>query len=109
MRVNADVSMAGEARYARTNIQFQQYWPLSRKWTLAFNSDLGWGQGLEGRPYPLFKNFYVGGQGSVRGFQTSSLGPKTFDSNNAQIYVGGAKKVVFNTELLAPLPGSGAD
>ncbi len=110
LRVNADLSTTGDARYARTNFQYQEYWPLSRKLTLAFNSDLGWGQGLDGRSYPLFKNFYVGGQGSVRGFETSSLGgTKTTDPNSPQIYLGGAKKVVFNTELLSPVPGAGAD
>ena len=36
----------------------------------------GLGQGLDGRPYPLFKNFYGGGLGSVRGFQAGSLGPR---------------------------------
>ena len=102
----ADVSVAGDVRYARTNYKFQQYIPLNKKYTFAFNTDLGWGQGLNGQDYPLFKNFYVGGLGSVRGFEQSTLGPK---SSTAGIYLGGPKKVVFNAELLMPFPGAGND
>jgi outer membrane protein insertion porin family len=105
-RFNADVSVAGDARYFRTNYQIQQYIPLSKKYTLALNSDLGWGQGLSNRPYPLFKNYFVGGLGSVRGFQQSSLGPS--DSTNS-VFLGGPKKIVMNAELLAPFPGAGND
>ncbi len=108
-RVNADVSVAGDVRYARASYQFQQYVPLSKKYTLAFNTDLGWGQGLKGQPYPLFKNFFVGGLGSVRGFEQSTLGPAPSDSNPTPIYLGGPKKLVFNAELLMPFPGAGND
>jgi outer membrane protein insertion porin family len=105
-RFNADLSMAGDARYVRTNYQIQQYTPLTKKYTLALNADLGWGQGLSDRPYPLFKNYFVGGLGSVRGFQQSTLGPS--DSTNT-LYLGGPKKIVMNAEMLAPFPGAGND
>ena len=110
-RVNADMSVAGDIRYARASYQYQQYVPLSKKYTLAFNTDLGWGQGLKGQPYPLFKNFFVGGLGSVRGFEQSTLGParQTSISNTAPIYLGGPTKLVFNAELLMPFPGAGND
>ncbi len=105
-RFNSDLSMAGDARYVRTNYQIQQYTPLTKRYTLALNADLGWGQGLSNRPYPLFKNYFVGGLGSVRGFQQSTLGPS--DSTNS-LYLGGPKKIVMNAELLAPFPGAGND
>jgi outer membrane protein insertion porin family len=105
-RFNSDLSMSGDARYVRTNYQIQQYTPLTKKYTLALNADLGWGQGLSNRPYPLFKNYFVGGLGSVRGFQQSTLGPS--DSTNS-LYLGGPKKIVMNAELLAPFPGAGND
>jgi outer membrane protein insertion porin family len=105
-RFNADLSMSGDARYVRTNYQIQQYTPLTKKYTLALNADLGWGQGLSDRPYPLFKNYFVGGLGSVRGFQQSTLGPS---DNTNSLYLGGPKKIVMNAELLAPFPGAGND
>jgi outer membrane protein insertion porin family len=110
-RVNADVSVAGDVRYVRASYQFQQYYPLSKKYTLALNSDLGWGQGLQGQQYPLFKNFFVGGLGSVRGFEQSTLGPSgpSSSTNPASIYLGGSKKLVLNAELIVPFPGAGND
>jgi outer membrane protein insertion porin family len=110
-RVNADVSVGGDVRYLRASYQYQQYFPLTKKYTLAFNTDLGWGQGLKGQEYPLFKNFYVGGLGSVRGFEQSTLGPTraTSSTNLAPIYLGGAKKLVFNAEFITPFPGAGND
>jgi outer membrane protein insertion porin family len=105
-RFNSDLSLAGDSRYIRTNYQIQHYTPITKKYTLALNADIGYGQGLSDRPYPLFKNYFVGGLGSVRGFQQSSLGP----SNSANtLFLGGAKKVVFNAEFLAPFPGVGND
>ena len=112
-RLNADVSFAGDVHYVRTNYQYQQYIPLSKKYTLAFNADVGWGQGLSGKDFPLFKNFYVGGQGSVRGFEQSSAGPVSYtvrnDTNSARVYLGGQKKLVLNAEFLMPFPGAGND
>jgi len=105
-RFNSDLSASGDARYVRTNYQIQQYTPLTKKYTLALNADLGWGQGLSNRPYPLFKNYFVGGLGSVRGFQQSTLGPS--DSTNS-LFLGGPKKIVMNAELMAPFPGAGND
>ena len=109
-RFFSDLSVAGDARYVRANYQFQQYLPLSKKFTFAFNSDLGLGKGLNGQGYPWFKNYFVGGLGSVRGYQQSSLGKTETDSNTGQVlYEGGSKKVVFNFEAIGPFPGAGND
>jgi outer membrane protein insertion porin family len=109
-RLNADLSLAGDVRYFRSNYQYQQYFPLSKKYTLALNADLGWGQGLSGQPFPIFKNFYVGGLGSVRGFEQSTLGPSARtiknDSSSALVYLGGPKKIVMNAEFMVPFPGA---
>ena len=60
---------------------------------------------LGGNPYPIFKNFYGGGLGSVRGFEQNSLGP--VDVTGA--YIGGNRKINFNGELYLPVPGTGND
>jgi outer membrane protein insertion porin family len=41
----------------------------------------------------------------VRGFEQNSLGPRDVTGS----YVGGPKKLNFNAEVLAPLPGAGVD
>jgi outer membrane protein insertion porin family len=104
-RLNTEWGVGLDTRYLRGNYQYQQYIPLSRQFTLALNGELGWGKGLGGRPFPVFKNFYSGGLGSVRGFEQGTLGPR--DVTGALI--GGAKKVTLNAEVLAPLPGAGND
>ena len=103
--LNFDWSFAGETQYLRAIGKFQQYVPLSRQFTLGFNLDIGWGEGLAGRPYPIFKNYYAGGLGSVRGFEQNTLGP--VDVTGA--YIGGNRRMNFNTELYVPVPGLGND
>jgi outer membrane protein insertion porin family len=104
-RVAGELGVAGDARYARGNYQYQQFLPLSNKFTLAFNGEVGWGEGFGGRPFPVFKHFYSGGLGSVRGFDQGTLGPR--DVTGASI--GGPKKVTLNAEVITPFPGAGND
>ena len=104
-KVQSEIGIAADTRYVRANYQFQQYIPLNRQFTVAFNADVGWGKGLGGRPFPVFKNFFGGGLGSVRGFDQGTLGER--DITGA--FIGGPKKVGFSTELLAPFPGAGND
>ncbi|TFI46426.1 outer membrane protein assembly factor BamA [Diaphorobacter sp. DS2] len=104
-RLNSEWSVAGDARYVRANYQYQQYIPLNKQFTIAFNGELGLGKGMNGRPFPVFKNFYSGGLGSVRGFDQGTLGPR--DVTGASL--GGPKKITLNAELIAPFPGAGND
>ncbi|HRO79902.1 MAG TPA: outer membrane protein assembly factor BamA [Alicycliphilus denitrificans] len=104
-RLNTEWSVAGDARYVRGNYQIQQYIPLNKQYTLAFNGELGMGKGMNGRPFPVFKNFYSGGLGSVRGFDQGTLGPR--DVTGASL--GGPKKITLNAEFIAPVPGAGND
>ncbi len=104
-RINAELSAGGDARYLRTNFQVQQYIALGPRFTLGLNAELGYGKGLGGRPYPVFKHFYGGGLGSVRGFDQGSLG--LVDPTGA--YLGGNRKLNLNAELYVPVPGSGND
>ena len=107
LRFNLDWGIAGDTRYLRTNTQFQQYIPLSKKYTFGINAELGWGKGLGNRPYPIFKNFYGGGLGggTVRGFEQNSLGP--VDVTGA--FIGGNRRLNINSELYLPVPGTGND
>lgn len=83
--------------------------------TLALNGEINYGGGFGGTPYPIFKNFYAGGIGSVRGFQAGSLSVSGNNSgvvNANGIYnppIGGSARVILNAELQLPFPGSGVD
>lgn len=59
-------------------IRHKQTWlfPFISTSSLSFSTDVGYGQGFgdtEGMPF--FKNFYLGGVNSLRGFASNSLGP----------------------------------
>ena len=104
-RANAEWSFAGDLRYARATYQFQQYIPLTKQFTAAFNTELGVGRASGGKSFPVFKNFYGGGLGSVRGFEQGSLGPQ--DAGGTVL--GGSSKFNANAEILTPFPGAGND
>lgn len=104
-RFNLDYAFLGDARFVRVNAQAQQYIPITRAFTYGANAEIGYGKGIGGRPYPIFKNFYGGGLGTVRGFDQGSLGP--VDVTGA--FIGGNRRFNFNNELYLPVPGAGAD
>ncbi|MFL6694057.1 MAG: outer membrane protein assembly factor BamA [Ramlibacter sp.] len=104
-RLSGELGLIGDTRYWRTNYQVQQFVPLSKQFTFAFNGELGLGDGLGGHLYPVFKNFYSGGLGSVRGFEPGTLGPRDVTGS----IVGGPRKVTLNAEILTPFPGAGND
>ncbi|HEX4234040.1 MAG TPA: outer membrane protein assembly factor BamA [Caldimonas sp.] len=104
-RVNIDYAPLGDAQYFRANLQGQQYIAFTRAFTFGVNAELGYGKGLAGRPYPIFKNFYGGGLGTVRGFEQGSLGP--VDVTGA--FIGGNRRLNINNELYVPVPGANAD
>jgi len=105
-RATAEWSVGGEVRYIRGSYQYQHYVPLTKKYTFAFNGDLAMGQATEGKAYPVFKNYYGGGLGSVRGFEAGSLGPR---DPNSGLVLGGTKKMNLNFEFQVPFPGAGND
>lgn len=93
----------GDLRYARADLQAQWYKPLTKDYTIGLSGQIAHGWALDGTLYPVFKNYYAGGIGSVRGFEPASLGPRDNDGRP----LGGQSKVVGSAEFLFPLPGAG--
>ncbi len=101
-RVGAEVGTPlGSLQYYKLSFQHQQYFDLSRRFTLMLNGEVGVGGGLGSKPLPFFKNFYAGGNSSVRGFENGTLGPRDINGDA----LGGDKRMVGNAELFFPLPG----
>ncbi|MBC7456599.1 MAG: outer membrane protein assembly factor BamA [Massilia sp.] len=105
-RANLELDLFGNSKYYRAVYEQQWYRPLTRMITLALKGEIDYGHGIRGTSYPVFKNFYGGGIGSVRGYLSSSLGVVDPVSADA---LGGAKRVIGNAELQLPFPGAGAD
>ncbi|MGF6272703.1 outer membrane protein insertion porin family [Massilia sp. UYP11] len=105
-RANFEIDAIGDAKYYRMVYEHQWWKPVTRWMTLALRGELDYGKGIGGSAYPVFKNFYAGGIGSVRGYESSSLGvvdPRYYDA------IGGSKRIIANAELQFPFPGSGTD
>jgi len=116
--LNAEWSVAGTLRYVRGTAQVQQYFPLSKKTTLALNGEISMGAGTDGLSYPVFKNYSSGGLGSrglgvVRGFEPGSLTTAAQRlaalTSTTSTATGGAKRMTLNAEVLSPFPGGGSD
>jgi len=96
----------GDTQYYKVDLQTQYYYSFARGFVLGLNGQAGYGQGMDGKPFPIFKNYFAGGIGSVRGYQPSSLGPRDPTTGDP---IGGNKLLVGNIELTFPLPGTGYD
>ncbi len=101
----------GNMTFYRLYGRYQKYHSFSKGNILSFNGEVGYGQAYGQYPFPITKNYYVGGIGSVRGYSPGSLGPQYYNTAiiNAYQPTGGQSKIVSNLEYTFPVPGSGAD
>jgi outer membrane protein insertion porin family len=101
-RVSGEVGMPGsDLQYYKATYRHDWYIPLTRKYTVLLNGEVGYGDGYGNtNELPFFENFYAGGIRSVRGYKDNTLGPR--DSNNDPF--GGNFKVVGSGELIMPVP-----
>jgi outer membrane protein insertion porin family len=100
-RVSAQVAVpGGSLQYYKLNYEDRRYQPLTEKVTLAYGGRIGYG-GAYGstEEFPFFQNFYAGGQKSVRGFKSNTLGLKEDGQS-----LGGNLLVTAGTELIIPVP-----
>jgi outer membrane protein insertion porin family len=103
----------GDLQYYRLNYLHQWFWPVYGDFVLMLRGEFGFADGYNQPPcppslvgeeqfcasLPFFKNFYGGGVGSVRGFESNSLGPLDIFGN----VLGGRRKIVGNAELFYPI------
>ena len=101
---------AGNMTFYRLFGQYQKYHSFSKGNILSFNGEVGYSQAYGDNPFPITKNYYVGGIGSVRGYSPGSLGPTYYNTNTGTNQpTGGQSKIVTNIEYTVPVPGSGVD
>jgi len=77
-KLKFDVAVPGsDIEYYRMSYDAQFYRALTKNLTLRLKGKIGYADSygsIEGLPF--FENFFSGGSSSIRGFETSSLGPK---------------------------------
>ncbi len=98
-----------ELEFYRINYEGQIFYPLFRGLKLRLATHLGYGDSYgDTTTFPFYKNFYSGGFGSVRGYESNTLGPRStpspLDRFNDPDPIGGNVLVNFNAEILFPLP-----
>lgn len=104
-RASVELAIPGsDLKYYRTSYQIQPFIPLSKNLTLMLNGEIGYGGGYGGSDLPFYKNYYGGGIGSVRGYDTGSLGPTQLNQQGEEERLGGTRKIVANAELLYSVP-----
>lgn len=108
-RAAAEVSTPlGDLQYYKLSYKFEHYRPLTRDLTLYLSTDLGYGKGYSGDDLPFYKNFYAGGWGTIRGYETASLGPRdNVNGTETNDRLGGNRRFAATMELMIPAPLSG--
>ncbi len=89
-------------------IDYKHAWfkEIYKGFTFMLNGEIGYAESYGSKDYPFFKNFYMGGVNSVRGYDNGSLGPRGVDASTGQDYsLGGTKRLLGNAELYLPIPG----
>ena len=77
--LSAQVSMPGsDLEFFKVNYRGEMYIPIYREFTFHLRGEVGYGDGYgETTELPFYEHFFSGGFGSVRGFETNTLGPRS--------------------------------
>lgn len=110
-RLFGEVSVpGGDLNYYKVSYHQKWFYPITDNLTLMINGEAGYADGYTGHSLPFFKNFFAGGNNSVRGYDLNSLGPRDNSisasgvANTRLFAIGASKRVVGNIELMFPIP-----
>ena len=102
--------LGGNNKFARFITDHTYFHPVYKKLIASTKLTLGYIAEV-GQPIPIDEKFYLGGIGSLRGYQSRTVSPtstmlaKDINGNqaNERIYLGGEKEFFGNIELTFPL------
>ncbi len=104
-RLTADVILPGSTEtYYKLGVRNRTYFKLHDNLIASVRGDVSYGDSFgKTDGLPFFRNYYAGGLTTVRGFRTSSLGPRWVDKNGRLGSVkGGSLRVSGGAELIFP-------
>ncbi|WP_288992099.1 outer membrane protein assembly factor BamA [uncultured Marinobacter sp.] len=114
LSLSADVAVPGsDLTFYKLNQKTEFYQPLNENqtWVFRARSEIGYGDGYNGRSVmPFYEHFYAGGYGSVRGYEANSLGPLATNAPNDfsdPDPFGGSLLTEGSLELIFPTPFAG--
>ena len=105
-RVTLEVALPVlDLEYYKLEYKHSWYKELKKDYTLLLNGELGYADSYGSKKYPFFKNFYVGGVNSVRGYDNGAIGPRDIDpATGLDFAIGGTTRIVGNAEIFTPVP-----
>ena len=105
-KLSAEVALPVlDLEYYKVEYKHSWFKDVTKNFVVMLNGELGYADSYGSKEYPFFKNFYVGGVNSVRGFDNGAIGPRDFDpGTNSDFAVGGTTRIVGNAEIFAPVP-----
>ncbi|MDZ4140415.1 MAG: outer membrane protein assembly factor BamA [Methylotenera sp.] len=106
-RLTGEVSLPVlDLKYYKIDYKHAWFNNFYKDLTFTLNGEIGFSKSYGGEKFPFFKNFFMGGVNSVRGYGNGALGPRGFDPSTGQDFaLGGNKRLLGNAELLFPVPG----
>jgi outer membrane protein insertion porin family len=95
----------------KLSLQETWYKDVTKDLTVMLNGQFGYANSYGGKEFPFYKNFYVGGVNTVRGYAQGSIGPVCLvgdtcgaTTSTSNMFMGGNKQIVMNAELFMPVP-----
>ena len=112
-RVSGEISTPGlDLQIYKLTLQETWYKDVTKDLTVMLNGQFGYANSYGGKEFPFYKNFYVGGVNTVRGYAQGSIGPVCLvgdtscgsNTSTSNMFMGGNKQIVANAELFMPVP-----
>ena len=107
LRTHASLSMpVFDMQFYQVSAKADKYWPLSNEMSFKLKGKIGYADSYGDKKFPFFKNFFMGGPKSVRGFDQASIGKKILNAKSGEYETTGGKKMFnISAELYFPPPG----
>jgi outer membrane protein insertion porin family len=111
-RVSGEIATPGlDLQIYKLSLQETWYKDVTKDLTVMLNGQFGYANSYGGKEFPFYKNFYVGGVNTVRGYAQGSIGPVCLvgdtcgaTTSTSNMFMGGNKQIVMNAELFMPVP-----
>ena len=95
-----------DMNYYILSAKAEKYWPLKSGMALKLKGTVGIADSYGDKKFPFFKNFFMGGTNTVRGYDQASVGKKTLNASTGVLETtGGKKSLLGSAELFFPPPG----
>lgn len=92
---------SSDLEFYKLSYGLEYFTPITKSLVFSLRNKISYGSGYgDSETLPFFERYYAGGIRSVRGYRSSSLGPR--DSENSAM--GGDYRFVGTTELIFPPP-----